>query len=247
MRHFQTLVDGDGLGKVAWHVRVHTTHECELVREQLKRQDSGERGEGSVARDDHRRRIEALRELGVVCNDDHLGVPRLDLLCHCAHLHGVLVVQHKADDRGRTELAVWAVDQREGSVLERTARVALRVDVRALLNLESAFVRDGLTVALAQDEEVLLVFDPRRHLLHLRPDAVRHAEGDGQALQRLEQLESVRAAHACGGGVLVAKLAEPAREQRQDGHLRGEGLRRGDGIFTAGVAVDAKLGRARDE
>ena len=82
------------------------------------------------------RSVEALGELRVIGNDDDLGVSRLDLLRHRTHLHSVFVVEHEADDRGRTELAFGALDQRERTVLERAARVALSVDVGALLDLE---------------------------------------------------------------------------------------------------------------
>ena len=101
-------------------------------------------------------------------------------------MRGVLVVEDDHDD-GRA-LGRLFRDEREGPVLHGAATEGLGVDVGALLDLERALARDGLRVALAQDEEVVGVLQFLRQARALRVEAQSHAEGNGQSLQRLHQM-----------------------------------------------------------
>src|SRR5262249_5669145 len=123
------------------------------------------------------------------------------------------------------------VDERVGPVLHFASGIAFRVNVRNFLELEGAFESDRIVNAAAQikkigvtEEEFGEIFvEAGRVGLQNAFNLVRNL---GEFLEEL--LGGFRAE-------LAAKLPKMNRQQQERGELCGEGFRRSDANFRAGV------------
>mmetsp|Transcript_4076 Transcript_4076/g.7848 ORF Transcript_4076/g.7848 Transcript_4076/m.7848 type:complete len:245 (+) Transcript_4076:543-1277(+) len=129
-------------------------------------------------------------------------------------------------------------------MLEGAAAVALRVDVGAFFELEGTLVGHRFAEAFAQNETVFFVQQPFGNVFALVPHLDGHSERYGEAHQGIFQ--RLRAGRGAAPRQFVLLLFEPQGDQRQRGHLRGERLGGGDGVFSSSVQIDAQLGHPGD-
>ena len=150
--------------------------ERRVVRDQLQRHDRQRRREQRQRVGDREQFVDRLRDLFPVApvhQPEHPGAARLHFLDVAQRLLVQILLRHERDDRRAF------FDQRQRAVLQLARRVRLRVDVRDLLQLQRAFLRDRPVDAPADEEQVAV---PRQRLRDLlehpgMPENVLHLRG----------------------------------------------------------------------
>jgi hypothetical protein len=174
------LIDSDSLSKISGDIWINSFENRELICDQLRAQgrqrggeterergaagienleweDSNERREWSIGRDDNRIWINSIGQRWGVSDDIHLRPSCLHLFCSSSHEPSVVIVEDDGDDRGRSILPFLPFDQSKGAVFQGATTEALGMDVGNLFDLQSAFTSDGLRIAFAENKEMLLV------------------------------------------------------------------------------------------
>jgi len=188
-------------------VYVAAAAHANVVGQQLQRYDFQQRRKQRAAVRHHDHLVGQLRGLVVAFGHhrDDVPFPRLHflnvgegLLVSQAASHAQLVA--RGDDHHGQVL----VDQRIGTVLHLTRRVAFRVDVRDFLQLQRALQSDGEVHAPAQEQEIrgaeqfarqfLDARVPGQNCLHLGRDLqqVLHQCAGALRLQRIAQLAEIQ-------------------------------------------------------
>src|SRR5262245_53845737 len=146
------LLDGDGLGEIPRLVDVATEPDGHVIGEELKR-NGHENGRQELGRGGHRHDTRGARpDLAIarVCEGDDPPVPGPHFLHGIHHPFVGRIPRREGDHRHAV------VDEGDGPVLHLAGRVAFRVEVRQLLELERAFERDWIVDAPPEEEKVLV-------------------------------------------------------------------------------------------
>src|SRR6185503_18181906 len=131
------------------------------------------------------------------------------------------------------------VDEGYRPMLHLTGRVALRVDVRELLQLERTLQGDRVAETATEIEKVLVTGEYASQIGDVRVQRYRAADESRDIPEVLDTLPAV----VCGQVLPLA--AEDQGQQVADGDRSGKRLRRRDTDFGAGVSIDggARLSR----
>mmetsp|Transcript_28124 Transcript_28124/g.81105 ORF Transcript_28124/g.81105 Transcript_28124/m.81105 type:complete len:427 (-) Transcript_28124:629-1909(-) len=228
----------DALCEVPGLVDGTATHVCDVVGEQLQRNNSSQRLElqlcGRAVDDKTSDPLEVA--VPIVRQDDHRGIPGPQLRDIGLYL-GVGWVGRHCNANDRDEVA----DQCQGPMLHLGRQEPLGVNVRDLLELQRALERHREVDPRAAEESVVSETEVLGNDLDLLVQRFK---------PRLDQVW-----HSIQGVAIAVKLPvgdEPAlqgqlqRDHQERNHLPSEGLGRRDANLRAGVQVDAGIRGTRD-
>src|SRR5918996_219582 len=226
------LLDGHALGEVPRLVDVASPHLGDVVREQLERRRHHHRREQlrHPRNEEHVLRVRRNLLVALAPHGDHVRAARADLLDVREHLGVDVAFRRHGHDRHPL------LDQRDRPVLQLTGRVALRVQVTDLLQLQRALERCREAGVAADEQDVARPVDLLGDPADLLVERKRSPHLVWKRPQTRDDVGDLLGKH------WTTHLREVQRDKVQRNHLRGERLRRGDADLRPGVGVHHGVG-----